>query len=444
MFIYDGTPKTPEVAVTDNGEELIADTDYSVSFSDNTEVGTATVTITGMGNFSGTKEVSFESKASDIDDNTCGEELTWSLSEDGTLTVNGTGTMYNYDFGGAPWSKYSDKIKKVVIENGAETVGDKAFSELNALTSVELPESLRSVGDYAFCNDENLSEITNISPDLKIIGSYAFENMAWLISMRDTDPLVIVNDVLIDGTSCTGEVKIPAGTKIISSYAFYGNADITSVNIPDGVRDIRQRAFENCTSLTKIVIPKTVNFIFSDAFNGCTKDLTIYGYEPSTAVVYAQGHNINFVRETYDLCTCIIILPQDSYVYEGKPIEPAVDVRIGDVTLERDKDYTVEFSDNDGIGTAVVTITGINDYSGVAEREFKIFGEVAEEIILGDINGVGSITVTDISKVAAHVKGKKSLSEDEQKYADANGDGSITVTDISKIAAHVKGVKALS
>ncbi len=62
----------------------------------------------------------------------------------------------------------------------------------------------------------------------------------------------------------------------------------------------------------------------------------------------------------------------------------------------------------------------------------------------GDVNGDGSITVTDLSKAAALVKGKKTLSAEEAARADVNGDGSVTVSDISRIAAHIKGKKSIS
>ena len=70
-------------------------------------------------------------------------------------------------------------------------------------------------------------------------------------------------------------------------------------------------------------------------------------------------------------------------------------------------------------------------------------GTVCASALNGDINGDGSITVSDISSLAAHVKGKKPLPHDVLARADVNGDGSVTVTDISAIAAHVKGKKAI-
>lgn len=66
-----------------------------------------------------------------------------------------------------------------------------------------------------------------------------------------------------------------------------------------------------------------------------------------------------------------------------------------------------------------------------------------EEYATGDLDGNGSINVTDISLLAAYIKGKKELSAAALKAADTNGDGSANVTDLSKIAAHVKGKKLL-
>ncbi|WP_207646965.1 dockerin type I domain-containing protein, partial [Ruminococcus albus] len=76
--------------------------------------------------------------------------------------------------------------------------------------------------------------------------------------------------------------------------------------------------------------------------------------------------------------------------------------------------------------------------------DYHIIDEGESEYPRGDVNGDGVINVTDITKVAAHVKGKKLLDAAAQKRADVNNDGKINVSDISKIAAHVKGKKLLS
>lgn len=65
------------------------------------------------------------------------------------------------------------------------------------------------------------------------------------------------------------------------------------------------------------------------------------------------------------------------------------------------------------------------------------------EAVKGDLNGDGKVNVTDVSKVAAHVKGEKALSAAAEKAADVNGDGAVNVADISKMAGQVKGIKPI-
>ena len=100
--------------------------------------------------------------ASVVDSGSCGDKLTWSLSDDGTLTISGKGAMDNYKFDGydylansyyytdAPWDTYRYHIKSVVIENGVTSIGDRAFYGCVNLSNVTIPSSVTSIGEYAF------------------------------------------------------------------------------------------------------------------------------------------------------------------------------------------------------------------------------------------------------------------------------------------------------
>ncbi len=66
-----------------------------------------------------------------------------------------------------------------------------------------------------------------------------------------------------------------------------------------------------------------------------------------------------------------------------------------------------------------------------------------DDFVKGDVSGDGKITVTDVSKVSAYVKGKSSLTDEEIKRADVNGDGMVNISDVSLLSAHVKGRKAI-
>ncbi len=77
-------------------------------------------------------------------------EITWTLSDDGTLTISGT-EMLDYSYTNyAPWYSQRGKIKKVVIENGVTNIGNRAFYRCSSLTSVTIPNSVTSIGSFAF------------------------------------------------------------------------------------------------------------------------------------------------------------------------------------------------------------------------------------------------------------------------------------------------------
>lgn len=68
----------------------------------------------------------------------CGKHAMWNFDEDtGTLTIAGTGTMYDY----APWDDYADEITKVVVKSGVTSIGSGAFSGCESLTAVKVSGS---------------------------------------------------------------------------------------------------------------------------------------------------------------------------------------------------------------------------------------------------------------------------------------------------------------
>ena len=127
-----------------------------------------------------------------------------------------------------------------------------------------------------------------------------------------------------------------------------------------------------------------------------------------------------------------------SYTGEEQFIEPTV--TLDGKTLVLNYDYFIAQGDSaTDAGEYTGIICGMGEYKGEAEFTYNVTGGGK----LGDVNGDNAINVTDISLVAAHVKGRKALSANKFALADINKDGSVNVTDISWIAAHVKGVKSI-
>ena len=113
----------------------------------------------------------------------CGKNLTFTLSEDGCLTISGTGEMFNYKKKKTPWDEHKYRVTKVVIEKGVTSIGNLAFMDCINLNSVEISNSVKTIGDTAFYNRSSL--ISMIIPNgVETIEFDAFENCNSLASVE--------------------------------------------------------------------------------------------------------------------------------------------------------------------------------------------------------------------------------------------------------------------
>ena len=195
------------------------------------------------------------------------DNLTWTLTADGTMTISGTGAMKDYSYD-SPATRKKDNIKKVVIANGITSIGEGAFCDCSNLTDITIPGSVTSIGDFAFSWCSNLTSI-EIPSSVTSIGRSAFSHTLWLTNKQNESPLVIVNGILIDGTTCSGEVTIPNDVTSIGDSAFFSCTGLTSITIPKSVTSIEEFAFFSCTGLTSITIPSSVTSIGRSALFGC-------------------------------------------------------------------------------------------------------------------------------------------------------------------------------
>ena len=215
-----------------------------------------------------------------------GDNLTWTLDSEGTLTISGEGEMANY-FDSydnrIPWRNYGEQVITIILENGVTSIGDSAFSDCSSLTSVTIPDSVTSIGSHAFSYCSSLTSVT-IPDSVTSIGDSAFYDCkalkevhitdisAWCnIKFDDVDsnPLFYANNLYINGELATN-VVIPNNITSIGDYAFFNYSRLASVTIPDSVTSIGSHAFSNCSSLTSITIPDSVTSIGERAFHICS------------------------------------------------------------------------------------------------------------------------------------------------------------------------------
>ena len=215
---------------------------------------------------------------------TCGAEgdgsnLTWVLTEDGTLTISGTGTMADYlnsSSDCAPWYDYRSSITNVIINLGVTSIGDRAFYYCRSLTSVTLPNSVSSIGYRTFEGCRSLKSIT-IPNSVTSIGYSAFDDCSSLTSVTIGSGVTSIGNSAFKG--CTGltSLTIPSSVTSIGSSSFSGCSGLLSVTIGNNVTSIGECAFENCSNLPSITLSNSVTSIGKNTFYNCSnlKDIFV-------------------------------------------------------------------------------------------------------------------------------------------------------------------------
>ena len=178
-------------------------------------------------------------------------------------------------------------LTSIEISDSVESIGAMAFYDCTSLTSIEIPDSVTSIGVDAFRGCTSLTSI-EIPGSVTSIGNGAFGNCASLTSIevaQNNEYYKSENGNLYSKDGATliqyaigkkdTAFSIPDSVTSISDYAFYGCRSLTSIEIPNSVTSIDDYAFSYCTSLTSIEIPDSVTYIGSSAFKDCTS-LTIY------------------------------------------------------------------------------------------------------------------------------------------------------------------------
>ncbi len=172
-----------------------------------------------------------ETETVELASGSCGTNLTWRLTDDGVLTISGTGAMTTYSSSNAaPWNSYKNSITSLVVESGVTTIGAYAFYGCNQLVSATLPDSVTTLSSAAF---RNCTKLTNVNLPSNL-GNWG------------------LGDNVFNGCSSLAQIIIPSNVKYIQSYAFLNCSSLASVGVPDGADASRLCEHDQHLSLCRL------------------------------------------------------------------------------------------------------------------------------------------------------------------------------------------------
>lgn len=194
----------------------------------------------------------------------CGENLQWTLNKDGVLEISGSGEMYSYSYGEAPWYENSNIIKEIM-----------------------LPSGITSIGDYSFYYCNNVSKIDMQNSNVTKIGCYAFDSCYNLTEVILSESLISISDYAFYSCSKLSTIIIPPLVNKIGEMAFYNSAYkvVFQGNAPE------ECAINFRTGLS---FDSDVTLYYLDGKSGWTN--TITGYDPNTKSW--KGYNIDVYDPT--------------------------------------------------------------------------------------------------------------------------------------------------
>lgn len=409
---YNGKAQKPAVTVKYNNYKFKNGTDYTLSYKNNTKIGTATVTVKGKGKLSGTRSVTFKINAKPIKNAviTYNNSLTYNGSTlspavtvkygnatlkkntdytvaysnnvnagTGTITITGKGI-----YGGSVKKTFT--IKKLGISASAVSgTGNKVYTG-----SVIKPVPAVKVGGRTLKNgtDFTVSYKNNTEPGTATLKVTGKGNYSGSVSKTFKITARAINDVevTIPDTVFTGEQVKPDVVVSYGNYQFINNSDYT--------------------------------LSFKDNVNIGTASVVVTGKNHLSG-----SRTVTFPIEKADISSTEIAVKNATFT--GSAVKSGVDVRLGNVTLKEGTHYTLSYKNNVNAGTAQVTISGKGSLEGAVTKSFTI--EKAD-ISKASISANGTYTPDGV-KIGINAKfGNYTLKSSDYSFTAPTAAGEQTLT----------------
>ena len=277
------------------------------------------------------------------------------------------------------------------IPESVTAIQPYTFYDCDAMTKVVIPAGVTSVGSYAFYNCSSLEEVEFATGcELETIGSYAFQNCVALPEIELPDTLTTIGDYAFGGCTAFTELQLPTSLTSIGHCAFINCSSLKRVNsttdgvfvIPDGVTTIGTSAFSGCTLVETITVP----FVGNSA-NSTSTFSSIFGTVPNSL------NNITITTAT--------TIPYQAF-YDLQHVEsitiPSGVTSIGAYAFSGCTALKRLNSDTDGLFNLPVGVTEIQSYTfnGCSNLEEMAFATGCKLETIGSYAFQGCVALTEI------------------------------------------------
>ena len=157
-------------------------------------------------------------------------------------------------------------LTSITIPSSVTSLGNYCFEWCWGLTSITIPSSVTSLGDHCF-SGSSLTSIT-IPSSVTSLGNYCFEWCSGLKSITIPSSVTSIGDNCFYRSDLTS-ITIPSSVTSLGDYCFYECCGLTSITIPSSVTSLGYGCFEGCSGLTSITIPSSVTSLSDYCFYEC-------------------------------------------------------------------------------------------------------------------------------------------------------------------------------
>jgi len=362
-FVYDGIAKTPSVNVTD-GDALLTENDYTVSYADNVNVGTATVTVTGKGNYAGTKTATFQItpkpmtsemvtlSATSFVYNAILQKPTVSVSDGTILTANDYTITNN---GGTHVGTF-----QIVVDGKGNYSGQVSKSfDITQLSIAEATVTLNELQSYIYDGKSKRPTVREL-----IASGIIVPTTGYTVSYGDNTNVgsatvtVTGQGDFKDSKTVTFDVvqkSVEKSMIVLSNeeYIYTGTQQKPEVTVRDGE--------------TTLTLDKDYTLTNNGGTSVGTYNVTITGKGN-----YKGTATTTFTIRTKEADVFDVRLDAERVTYNGSEQQPSVTVMDGQTVLTAGVHYTVDYTNNVNVGTATVTVKGQGQYEGTKSKTFLI------------------------------------------------------------------------